>query len=189
MYDQNFNKGWLFQKDTIPGAESISFDDANWRNLNLPHDWAIEGPFSNSNNARTGGLPVHGEAWYRKHFTVDKAYLGKQISIEFDGAMSNAKVYLNGEYIGGRPYGYIGFEVDLTPFVKFGEENILAVKLAPEDLSMRWYPGAGLYRNVRLKINEPVHIPQWGTFITTPSITNEKAIVKIDETRYFSFFP
>ncbi|WP_343330790.1 beta-galactosidase GalB [Polaribacter staleyi] len=180
--DQNFNEGWLFQKDTLLSAANITFNDSNWRKVNLPHDWAIEGPFSKKNNARTGGLPVHGEAWYRKHFTVKKAYNTKQIAIEFDGAMSNAKVYLNGEYVGERPYGYIGFELDLTPFIKFGEENLIAVKLAPEDLSMRWYPGAGLYRNVRLKINELVHIPQWGTFITTPTVTNKKAIVKIETT-------
>lgn len=180
--DQNFNANWLFQKDTLAGAEAISYDDQQWEKVNLPHDWAISGPFDRKYNARTGGLPVYGEAWYRKHFTVDKAFAQKQVSIEFDGAMSNAKVYLNGEFVGERPYGYIGFELNLTPFIKFGEENVLAVKLAPEDLSQRWYPGAGLYRNVRLKYNESVHIPQWGTYITTPTVSAEKSIVKIETT-------
>lgn len=178
--DQNFNKDWLFVKDSFPGAEAEDFSDSNWRKLDLPHDWSIEGPFSNDNNARTGGLPVHGVGWYRKHFTIDKAHKDKQVAVEFDGAMSNAKVWLNGNYVGERPYGYIGFEFDLTPFIKYGEDNVIAVRLAPEDLSMRWYAGAGIYRNVRLKINDALHIPQWGTFVTTPEVTNERALVKIE---------
>ncbi|MGB5264505.1 MAG: beta-galactosidase GalB [Lutimonas sp.] len=177
--DQNFNKDWLFVKDSIDGAESVNFSDSDWKKLNLPHDWAIEGPFSNENNARTGGLPIKGVAWYRKHFTLEEAHKNKQISVEFDGAMSNAKVWLNGNYVGERPYGYMGFEFDLTPFVKFGEDNVIAVRLAPEDLAMRWYPGAGIYRNVYLKINESIHIPQWGTFVSTPVVSAEHAVVQI----------
>ncbi len=180
--DSDFNKGWLFQKNSTPNAETSNFDDSNWQKVTLPHDWSIEGPFDNKYNARTGGLPVHGIGWYRKHFTIDKDQKGKQISIEFDGAMSNSKVYLNGKYIGERPYGYIGFEFDLTEHINFGEENILAVRLAPEDLSMRWYAGAGIYRNVRLKINNPVHIPQWGTYITTPKVENGNAEVNVETT-------
>ncbi|ARV16569.1 glycoside hydrolase [Polaribacter sp. SA4-12] len=180
MSDQNFNKDWLFQRGEIKRGESIVFDDSNWRNLNLPHDWAIEGPFDKKYNARTGGLPVHGEAWYRKHFVVSKENKGKKVSIEFDGAMSNAKVWLNGEFVGERPYGYIGFELDLTKQIKFGEDNVIAVQLNPEDLSARWYPGAGIYRNVRLKINNSIHIPQYGTFVTTPKITKEKATINIE---------
>ncbi|KAA1244767.1 beta-galactosidase GalB [Aquimarina sp. RZ0] len=177
--DQNFNKKWLFSKGVIEGGETIGLDDSKWRSLNLPHDWAIEGPFDNKYNARTGGLPVHGTGWYRKHFTIDKKHQNQQISIEFDGAMNNAKVWLNGNYIGERPYGYIGFEFDLTPHIKFGEDNVIAVQLSPEDLAARWYTGAGIYRNVRLKINNSVHISQWGTYITTPEITDQKAIVSI----------
>ncbi|AUP81678.1 beta-galactosidase GalB [Flavivirga eckloniae] len=178
--DQNFNKGWLFKKDTIVGAEAINFKDTEWRKLDLPHDWAIEGPFSNVNNARTGGLPIDGEVWYRKHFNLDRSYSNKQVSIEFDGAMANAKVWLNGEYVGERPYGYIGFELDLTPYAKFGEENVIAVKLVTKHLSARWYPGAGIYRNVRLKINDAIHIPQYGTYITTPNVSKERAEVSIE---------
>ncbi|WP_152285444.1 beta-galactosidase GalB [Flavicella marina] len=177
--DQSFNDNWLFKKDTIIGAEKVSFVDTNWRKLDLPHDWAIEGPFSNQHNARTGGLPVTGEAWYRKHFDLDSASKNKLVSIEFDGAMSNAKVWVNGQYVGERPYGYIGFEFDISSYVKFGESNVIAVKLAPEDLSARWYPGAGIYRNVRLKLKNKIHIPQYGTYITTPSIVHGKAKVSI----------
>ena len=180
LSDQNFNKGWLFQKGEIKNGESFVLNDSEWRRLNLPHDWAIEGPFDKKHNARTGGLPVHGEAWYRKHFTISKENIHKTISVEFDGAMNNAKVWLNGTYIGERPYGYIGFEFDLTKHIKFGEDNVIAVQLAPQDLSARWYPGAGIYRNVRLKINEPIHIPQYGTFVTTPEVSKEKALVNIE---------
>jgi beta-galactosidase len=178
--DISFNKDWLFVKDTIDKGESITLDDTKWRKVNVPHDWAIEGPFSDKNNARNGGLPIDGIAWYRKHFTVENENKEKQISIEFDGVMDNSKVYINGNYVGFRHYGYSGFEYDLTPFIKFGEDNVIAVQLAPEVLSERWYPGAGIYRNVRLKINDNVHIPQWGTYITTPTATTEKAIIKIE---------
>ena len=178
--DQDFNNGWLFMKGENPNGESISLDDSNWRKLNVPHDWAIEGPFDIKNNARNGGLPIDGIAWYRKHFTLGKENENKQVSIEFDGVMDNSTVYINGHNVGKRHYGYIGFEYDLTPFIKFGKDNIIAVKLAPEVLSERWYSGAGIYRNVRLKINNAVHIPQWGTYITTPIVNSEKAIVRIE---------
>ncbi len=180
--DLNFNKDWLFSKGTMKGAETIQFDDTNWRKLNLPHDWAIEGPFDNKYNARTGGLPVHGEGWYRKHFSVDKTLKDKQISIEFDGAMNNSKVWINGNYVGERPYGYIGFEFDITKHIKFGQENVISVQLTPEDLAARWYSGAGIYRNVRLKINNPIHVPQYGTYITTPEVSKDKAEVNIETT-------
>ena len=178
--DSNFNKGWLFAKDSIIGAEKLSFDDSQWRKLDLPHDWAIEGPFDNKYNARTGGLPVHGTAWYRKHFTLSKENENKKIAIEFDGAMNNTKVWVNDQYVGERPFGYIGFEFDITSFVKFGEENVIAVQLSPEDLAARWYSGAGIYRNVRLKIKNDIHIPQWGTFIKTPKANKEEASVVVN---------
>ena len=180
--DTSFNKDWLFSKGDPKGANTYGFNDTDWRKLDVPHDWAIEGPFDKKYNARTGGLPVHGTAWYRKHFTLGKAYAGKRISIAFDGAMNNSKVWLNGVFIGERPFGYMGFEFDLTPHIKFGEDNVIAVQLSPEDLASRWYSGAGIYRNVHLKINNPVHIPQWGTYITTPKVTEQEAEVQIETT-------
>jgi len=180
--DQEFNKDWLFLKDTVPNGEAINLDDSTWRKLDVPHDWAIEGPFNNKNNARNGGLPIDGIAWYRKHFTLEAKNKNKQVAIEFDGVMDNSKIYVNGNFVGERHYGYSGFEFDITPYIKFGEDNIIAVQLAPEVLSERWYPGAGIYRNVRLKLNEKVHIPQWGTFISTPEVTSEKATVTIKTT-------
>lgn len=178
--DTSFNSNWLFHKGDVDNAQNTDFDDSGWRPLDLPHDWAIEGPFSDKYNARTGGLPVHGIGWYRKHFNVSKDMEGKIISVEFDGAMSNSQVFVNGELAGNRPYGYIGFEIDITPFVKFDAENIIAVKLAPEDLAQRWYSGAGLYRNTRIKYNNPIHITQYGTYITTPKVDESSSLVNIE---------
>lgn len=182
LNDEDFNQNWLFLKGDINNAEQFEFNDLEWREVNLPHDWAIEGPFNNKYNARTGGLPVHGTGWYRKHFQINKDYSEKIVSIEFDGAMNNAHVWVNGQFAGKRPFGYIGFEFDITPFIKFGEQNVIAVRLTPEDLSSRWYPGAGLYRNVRLKINNKLHIPQWGTNITSKNISKSQAEINITTT-------
>jgi len=145
----SFNADWRFSKGDFPGAEKADFDDSSWRRLDLPHDWAIEGPFDRNYTTSSGALPFHGVAWYRKTFKLPESVRGRYFTIEFDGAMSNARVWLNGQYLGERPYGYISFAFDLTPHLKFGgEPNVLAVRLAPEDQSSRWYPGAGIYRNV-----------------------------------------
>lgn len=176
---ESFNQNWSFQKGEFESENSIVFDDSTWRKLNLPHDWAIEGPFDKEHDTRTGGLPIYGTAWYRKHFTIDKIHKGKKVTVEFDGVMNNAEIYVNGQKVGARPYGYTSFEVDLTPFIKFGKENIIAVRVDPKELSARWYPGAGIYRNVYLNIKNPVSIAYNGTYITTPNITTEEALVVI----------
>ena len=170
---------WRFFKGDAPGAEAATFADTAWRKLDLPHDWAIEGPFDRKINPHDGGLPFFGVAWYRKHFTLSAAAKGKQFAVQFDGAMSNAEVWLNGQKVGARPYGYESFALDLTPYIKFGEDNVLAVRLAPEDQSSRWYPGAGIYRNVWLIVTGSVRVAQWGTYITTPTVTDAKALVVI----------
>lgn len=176
---ESFNTGWMFAKGEQPAAETLEFDDSGWRALDLPHDWAIEGPFDKQYNARAGGLPFHGVGWYRKSFTVPASARGKAMRIEFDGAMNNAEVWINGQYLGGRPFGYIGFDFDLTPHLKVGKKNTIAVKLSPVDYSTRWYPGAGIYRNVWLVISDPVHIPRWGTYVTTPAVFETNALVQI----------
>ncbi|NOR27958.1 MAG: DUF4982 domain-containing protein [Lutibacter sp.] len=178
----SFNENWFFTKGKISGAENPTFDDSSWRVLDVPHDWAIEGPFAKENNARSGGLPFFGEAWYRKHFNVNDSLKGKIITVEFDGIMSNSTIYLNGKKIGERPYGYIGFQVDLTPYLKYNEDNVLAVKVAPENYSSRWYPGAGIYRNVRMEVKNPTHVAFKGTYVTTPKITDAAATVKVETT-------
>ncbi|WP_303317232.1 beta-galactosidase GalB [Flavivirga abyssicola] len=181
--DINFNASWKFYNAEAEGAEAPKFNDSNWRNLNLPHDWAIEGPFDVKYNARSGGLPFHGTGWYRKHFKVDAEAQGKVVRIEFEGAMYNAHVWVNGQFIGNRPFGYIGFEYDISKHLKYdGSDNVIAVRLRPEDLSTRWYPGAGIYRSVWLKIDNKVHVGQWGTYITTPTVTKDLAVVQNETT-------
>lgn len=175
-----FNDGWRFFKGEAAGAEQPGFQDGQWREIRLPHDWAIEGPFDAKLNPHTGALPISGTGWYRKQFAMAAADRGRYFSIEFDGAMSNARVWLNGKELGGRPYGYIGFAFDLTPHLKFGgEANVLAVRLTPEEHSSRWYPGAGIYRNVWLDITGPLHVARWGTYVTTPEVSAERASVVV----------
>jgi beta-galactosidase len=177
---QPFNDDWRFFKGDASGAEAPDFQDSAWRSLRLPHDWAIEGPFDSKWNPHTGGLPISGTGWYRKHFSVADSLRGRYLSIEFDGAMMNSRVWLNGHELGGRPYGYIGFSVDLTPYLHYGtEENVLAVRLTPEENSSRWYPGAGIYRNVWLEVTGPVHVARWGTYVTTPDVSNASATVQV----------
>ncbi|HVP49377.1 MAG TPA: beta-galactosidase GalB [Bryobacteraceae bacterium] len=175
----SFNEGWRFFKGEAAGAEQPGFNDSAWRALDLPHDWAIEGPFDSKYNPETGGLPICGIAWYRKHFAVPADERGKFYSVMFDGAMSNSTVWLNGHKLGGRPYGYSSFELDLTPYLNFGQENVIAVRLAPEDASSRWYPGAGIYRNVWLVTTGPVHVVDWGTYVTTPEVLSVRATIAV----------
>ncbi|GAA4809882.1 beta-galactosidase GalB [Litoribaculum gwangyangense] len=176
----SFNDQWLFQKTDNPSAFKKNFDDSNWRSLELPHDWAIEGPFKPEYNLRTGGLPIFGKAWYRKHFKIDTSKKGSLITLEFDGIMNNSTIYINGNKVYQRPNGYIGYQIDITPYISFGENNLIVVEVNPEVLSARWYPGAGIYRNVWLEIKNQVHIKHWGTHVSTPVITQEKAEVTIE---------
>jgi beta-galactosidase len=175
----SFDAAWRFQKGDPAGAEKPGFADGGWRLLDLPHDWAIEGPFDPEINPHQGSLPFFGVAWYRKRFTVPESARGRHYAIEIDGAMSNATVHLNGRELGGRPYGYIGFSLDLTPHLVFGGENVLAVRLAPEPESSRWYPGAGLHRHVWIDATGPVHVGHWGTYVTTPAVDDGGATVAI----------
>jgi len=175
-----FNDGWRFFKGEAAGAEQPQFQDASWKEVRLPHDWAIAGPFDRNLNPHTGALPIFGTGWYRKAFTLPASARGRYISIEFDGAMYNSAVWINGHQIGGRPYGYIGFALDMTPYLHYGSEiNVVAVRLTPEDHSSRWYPGAGIYRNVWLTVTGPVHVAHWGTYVTTPEVSAEKASVTV----------
>lgn len=194
------DEGWKFVHADIANANAPAFNDSQWETVTVPHDWAIKGPFDKMNDAqtvmvvedgekkpslrvgRTGGLPWTGVGWYRKQLNIPASAKGKRCFIEFDGAMSHAVVYLNGKKIGTWPYGYASFSFELTDDVQFGKNNTLAVRLENAEEASRWYPGAGLYRNVRLVFTEPVHIPQWGTYITTPSISDHEADVQIKTT-------
>ena len=155
------------------------FDDSGWRQLHLPHDWAIEGPFNIDYEGATGKLPYWGVRWYRKKLDIPQTDAGKQIYLDIDGAMSYASVWCNGNYVGGWPYGYASFRLDLTPYIKAGTTNILAVRLENPKESSRWYPGGGLYRNVWLVKTSPVHVSQWGTYVRNVKVTQEEAQMEI----------
>jgi beta-galactosidase len=166
-----------------PGSDvsfaQLAFDDSGWRKLNLPHDWGIEGSFKQEYPGETGKLPWWGIGWYRKHFNVPASDGGKEISLEIDGAMAYAAVWLNGQFVGGWPYGYASWSVDLTRFIKPGAENVLAIRLDNPPDSSRWYPGGGIYRNVWMVKAAPLHVAHWGTFVTTPEITDSAATVEL----------
>jgi len=158
------------------------FDDRGWRSVTLPHDWGIEGPFDPRAPGGTGKLPFFGIGWYRKHFHVPADDRGRQLYLDVDGAMSYASVWLNGRYVGGWPYGYASWRVDLTPDVQFGGENVIAVRLDNPRDSSRWYPGGGIYRNVWLVKTSPVHVGHWGTYLTTPEVSPATATARLKVT-------
>jgi beta-galactosidase len=158
------------------------FNDSAWRLLNLPHDWGIEGPFKQEYPGETGKLPWWGVAWYRKSFDIPARDAGREIALQIDGAMAYATVWLNGEFVGGWPYGYASWQLDLTPFIKPGARNVLAIRLDNPPNSSRWYPGGGIYRNVWLLKTGPVHVGQWGTFVTTPEVSDRAATVQLKVT-------
>lgn len=171
---------------TPPGADVIyvqpSFDDSSWELLNVPHDWAVKGPFlADGISAGMGRLPSNGVGWYRRHLTFSQADVDgtKSIFLDVDGAQSHAAVWINGHLAGGWPYGYTSFRVDLTSYVHAGEDNILAVRLENAKASSRWYPGAGIYRNVWIVKTAKVHVAQSGTKVTTPSVSADAATVDL----------
>ena len=155
------------------------YDDGGWRLVDLPHDWGIEGPFKAEYSGDTGRLPFWGCAWYRRRLDIPASDAGRRVHLDVDGAMSYATVWLNGRFVGGWPYGYASFELDLTPYVVPGGANVLAIRLDNPPNSSRWYPGGGIYRNVWLEKTSPVHVAHWGTTVTTPDVSRESATVKI----------
>src|SRR4051812_519199 len=172
----SLNADWRFHKGDLEGQGAL--DDSGWRRLDLPHDWGIEGPFAQEHPGETGKLPWWGVAWYRKRLTLPKEDRERRTYLDIDGAMSNAQVWLNGQRVGGWPYGYASYRLDLTPFVRAGE-NLLAIRLDNPPSSSRWYPGGGIYRNVWLVKTGSLHVAHWGTFVTTPAVSSREATVKV----------
>jgi len=162
------------------------FDDKDWENVNLPHDWAVKGPFYKGAGAVVGGgmgrLPVQGVAWYRRKLDIPASAIGKSIFLDVDGAMSYAAVWCNGKLVGGWPYGYSSWRVDLTPFVIPGGKNQLAIRLDNPANSSRWYPGGGIYRNVWINIENSIHVAQWGTFVQTADVSKSSAKINLKVT-------
>ncbi len=155
------------------------FDDSQWRSIDLPHDWGIEGPFKQDYPGETGKLPWWGVGWYRRHLIIRASDAGRRVFLDVDGAMAYATVWLNGHLIGGWPYGYASWRVDLTPGLKFGADNVIAIRLDNPENSSRWYPGGGIYRNVWLVKTAPVHVAHWGVYVTTPRVEAGSATVKV----------
>jgi len=160
-----------------------NFDDSSWEKVNLPHDWAIKGPFQKGSNSEVGGgmgrLPINGVAWYRKKLNIPASDTGQSIFLDIDGAMSYAMVWLNGKLVGGWPYGYNSWRLDLTPYIVPGGENQLAIRVDNPNNSARWYSGAGIYRNVWLTKTNPVHVGQWGTFVTMSNVSGDSAAINL----------
>ena len=181
-----FDYNWRFHKGGALGAEGLSFDDSGWRVIDLPHDWSIEdlpgtnSPFNaDAISQVNGGFTTGGTGWYRKTFTIPKELTNKEFIIMFEGVYMNSDVWLNGEFLGNHPYGYTSFWFDISGKIKFDKENVLAVKVKNEGENSRWYSGSGIYRHVWLNIVAPVYFEQWGTYITTPQVTREEAIINI----------
>jgi beta-galactosidase len=181
--DASFESGWRFFQGDAQGSEKPAFDDSQWRTVDVPHDWSIEGPFAAKNpTGGAGGFLPAGVGWYRKHFTLTNEYKGRLVFIEFDGVMANSDVWINGVHLGKRPYGYVSFAYELTKHLVIGKgkTNVLAVRADNSGQpASRWYTGAGIYRHVRLKDLNPVHFAKWGTYITTPRVTAKEAVVHI----------
>ena len=179
---EDFNANWKFQLGDDSTAMKIDFDDTAWRTLNLPHDWSIEGAFSDTHLTQAaGGFLPAGIGWYRKTFQLSDDVKEKHVAIQFDGVYRRSEVWINGHYLGKRPNGYISFQYDLTRYLKFGEENVLAVKVDNSlQPNSRWYTGSGIYRNVKLISTGKTHIKYSGYSIATPSIDSSKALVGIE---------
>ena len=195
---ERLEKGWRFTRVDDPKASAEGYDDSKWSRVVVPHDWAIYGPFSFDNDkqhlaitqdgqkeamehaGRTGGLPFVGVGWYRRTLSIPEDLGQRRVVLRFDGAMSHARVYVNGHEAGYWPYGYNSFHLDVTPYVRPGKDNTLAVRLENKHESSRWYPGAGLYRNVHMVITDPIHVPTWGTQIKTPVVRGDFAYVDVE---------
>jgi beta-galactosidase len=181
-----FDFAWHFHRGDVENGENPQFDDTDWRQVNLPHDWSIEdltgtnSPFDSTAIGGTdAGYLVGGTGWYRKTFEIPEHFRNKKLALQFGGVYMNADVWLNGVHLGNHPYGYTAFELDITDKAKIGETNLLAVQVKNEGRNSRWYSGSGIYRHVWLKVTELVHIKTWGVAMTTPEVSDEKALVNV----------
>jgi beta-galactosidase len=180
----SFDWDWTFMHGEAVGAEAPDFDDSGWSGVSLPHDWSIEGPFEESNpSGGDGGYAPAGTGWYRKSFHVPEAWAGRHVAIEFDGVYMNSDVWINGRHLGRWPYGYTSFHFDLTPYLRPGAPNLMAVRVdnAAQPHS-RWYTGSGIYRHTWLTVADPVHVDKWGVYVTTPVVSAASACVHVQTT-------
>ena len=181
---QCFDAGWSFFKGEATGADQRTFDHSAWRHIDLPHDWSIEGPYDAKDpSGSPGGYLPCGIGWYRKSFRLPPTTNGRLVFIEFDGIYMNGEVWINGHRLGKRPYGYVGYEYELTPYLDLTGDNVLAVRVDNSlQPSARWYTGSGIYRHVWLNITNKLRVAHWGTQVSTPEITADHAKVLIRTT-------
>lgn len=168
-HSEVLSEGWRFLRAPLPAAHAAqpAFDDSDWPIVRVPHDWAIEGHFEHEGDGGTGRLPWKGEGWYRQSFSLPAADTGNRVYLDFDGVMAFPSIYVNGQVAGEWDYGYTSFRLDVTPFVRWGDENTLAVHVDTGRWGSRWYPGAGIYRKVTLTVSPPVHVAHWGIQVDT----------------------
>ena len=177
---QNFDAGWKFHHGDVSAASAIATDDSRWKSLDLPHDWSVEFPFTKEKDRIATGQTVGGTAWYRKKFVLQPAQEGKILQLYFEGAYMETEVWLNGRKVAEHPYGYTSFFCDIMPYCNpAGEENVVAVKVSNEGKNSRWYSGSGIYRHVWLVTVDRLHLDTWGVFVTTPSVTEDKAVIRV----------
>lgn len=178
----DFDRDWRFHLGDVSGAQEATFADSGWRQLDVPHDWSIAGAFSDTNRAgAAGGALPGGIGWYRKAFASPTADTSRRVFVQFDGVYRNSEVWINGQYLGKRPYGYSSFQYELTPYLRYGSTaNEIAVRVDnSRQPNSRWYSGSGIYRHVRLVTTNRVHVDQWGTFVTTPDVRAQSARVRL----------
>jgi len=174
---------WKFTLGDIPHAESRRYNDSTWQKVDVPHDWSIYGEWKKSNpSGSAGGYSTIGIGWYRKTFEVPADMKGKQVYLDFDGVFNHAEVWLNGQKVGYNHYGYIGFQCNLTPWIRPGRKNIIAVRVDNLKQASRWYTGSGIFRHVWLNATGKIHVKHWGTYVTTPRVSSEKALVNVQTT-------
>jgi len=178
---QLFDSNWKFFLGDQQSASTNDFDDKSWRNLDLPHDWSIEGTTDiNNPTGNDGGYFPAGIGWYRKSFNVPDSWKDKRISIYFEGVYMNSEVFINGKSLGVHPYGYTSFSYDLTSYLKLDTENVLSVRVDnSQQKNCRWYSGSGIYRHVWMVVTDPIHVAQWGVTVTTPNVSSDKATVLV----------
>lgn len=179
----DFDADWHFSKSDPSTAMAPAFDDSTWRIVDVPHDWSIEGPFSAELASGTGYAPG-GIGWYRKHFKLDESQCGKTVTVEFDGIYDNSEVWINGAFVGGRPYGYSSFRCDLTPYLKYGsDDNVVAVRVDHSRFAdSRYYTGSGIYRHVHLCLADELHVAPDGIYVTTSKVEKDSATITIETT-------
>ena len=177
----DFEFGWRFCRGDFSNAMMPAFDDSSWREVNIPHDWSVEGPFGAEYASGTGFAPG-GIGWYRKRFQVEAAHKDKLVAIDFDGVYNNSEVWINGHFVGRRPCGYSSFRYDLTAHMKYGStDNVVAVRVDHTKFAdSRWYTGSGIYRHVRLHLSDRLHLGHWGVFVTTPQVSEEAAVIRAE---------